>query len=99
MIKSTPTFSAIIWRKTSKILSLTQITHCIIPDETLNQKPKKYINTNNIITQIKRRYNITPTRFVLLDSFVLKVPEHHMENVCVVRTQHPETEPERKRII
>lgn len=25
------TFSSIIWRKTSKTLSLTAITHCIIP--------------------------------------------------------------------
>lgn len=87
------TFSAIICRKTSKTLSLTAITHCIMPGKNILN-----MNTYNkpvtacfffIFWKVFIYFCLLLTGFVLLYCSVFKVSKHDLKTIRVQRTQHP----------
>lgn len=67
--------------------------HCIIPVEIkrVRESELSCIRTHIHICNGRQ----VPTRLVFLDGFVFKVPEHDLEPVRIIGSQHPETKQRR----
>lgn len=85
-ILTTHTFSAIIWRKTSKTLSPTQIMHCIMPVKKKHKAKLVIFQKTSKQPVYKRQVS---TWFVLLNGFVLKISKHDLKPVGIIGSQHP----------